>query len=208
MKILGLLPFLILAQTCLAQFNVTNLDKNTIPKSIHYTGKLVQAVRWTDSTGDNIIILTATGNIPSKDSSDEGFSDADLYTYHFLISGDSIKQTWRVSDHIKDCSFDIFLYFIDKAFVVTDLNKDGKAEVWIMYKVSCQSDVSPIPMKIIMYQDNKKFAARVTTKVKISANEYIGGKFNFDDAFKNGPAEFRQYAEKLWKQHIVETWEQ
>jgi hypothetical protein len=27
------------------------------------------------------------------------------------------------------------LYFVDKRFAVTDLNKDGKAEVWIMYKI-------------------------------------------------------------------------
>ena len=102
----------------------------------------------------------------------------------------------------------MFLYFIDKAFAVTDLNKDGKAEVWIMYKVSCQGDVSPVPMKIIMYQYNKKFAVRGTTKVKVSAQEYVGGDFAFDDAFKIAPAEFRQYAEKLWKQHKQETWKQ
>jgi len=59
-----------------------------------------------------------------------------------------------------------------------------------------------------MYQENKKFAVRGTTKVPVSANEYGGGEFTFDDAFKKAPAEFRQYAEKLWKQHEVETWKQ
>jgi len=77
---------------------------------------------------------------------------------------------------------------------VTDLNKDGKAEVWVMYKVSCQGDVSPIPMKIIMYQDNKKFALRGTTRVKVSATDYMGGEYSFDEAFKNAPVQFRQYA--------------
>jgi len=100
----------------------------------------------------------------------------------------------------------MILYFVDKTFAVTDLNKDGKAEVWIMYKVSCQGDVSPIPMKIIMYQDNKKFAVRGTARVKVSANEYIGGEFTFDEIFKSAPTEFRQYAENLWKKHKAETW--
>jgi hypothetical protein len=205
MKLLGLLLSLILTQTCLAQFKMTKLDKNSTPKNIRYNGNIVQAVRWTDSTGDNIVILTATDKTQSKNAPGR---DAALYAYHYLVSGDSIKQTWKVYDYIKECDTDMDLYFVDKTFAVTDLNKDGNAEVWVMYKNSCHGDVSPVAMKIVMYQDNKKFAVRGTTKVLVSANEYTGGEFTFDDAFKKAPAEFRQYAEKLWKQHKVETWKQ
>src|SRR5215213_187834 len=203
MKIIGLLLSLILTQTCLAQLKLARLGKNSVPKNIQYNGNIIQAVRWTDSRGDNIVILTETGKTQSKNN--EG-SDAALYAYHFLVSGDSIRQTWRVYDYVKECPVDMFLYFVDKAFVVTDLNKNGQAEIWIMYKVSCQGDVSPVPMKIIMYQDNKKFAVRGTTRVQVSANEYMGGDFTFDEAFKKAPAEFREYAQKLWKQQKLETW--
>jgi hypothetical protein len=125
-----------------------------------------------------------------------------------LVLGDSIKQTWRVTDYVKECPVDMFLCFVDKTFAVTDLNKDGNAEIWIMYKVSCQGDVSPVPMKIIMYEDNKKFAVRGTTRVEPSPNKFMGGEFTFDETFKGAPWEFRQYAEKLWQQHKVETWKQ
>lgn len=208
MKLFGLFFYLILTQTCLAQFKLTKLGKNSIPKSIQYTGNIVEAVRWTDKTGDNIVILTVTNKTQSKNAPDDSYSDGALYAYHYFFLGDSIRQTWKVYDNVKECPVDMFLYFVDKTFAVTDLNKDGKAEVWIMYKVSCQGDVSPIPMKLIMYQENKKFAVRGTTRVKVSATDYLGGEYNFDDAFKNAPAEFRQYAEKLWKQHKTETWKQ
>jgi len=208
MKIGGLFLSLILTQTCLAQLKVTKLDKNSIPKNIQYGGNIVHGARWTDSTGDNIVILTATDRTQSKNAPDNGYSDGALYAYHYLVSGDSVKQSWKVYDYIKECPVDMFLFFIDNSFAVTDLNKDGKAEVWIMYKNSCQGDVSPVPMKIIMYQDNKKFAIRGTTKVQASATEYMGGDFTFDDAFKKAPAAFRQYAEKLWKQHQIEMWKQ
>jgi hypothetical protein len=208
MKIIGILASLILTHTCFAQFKLTKLDKSSIPKSIQYKGNIVEAVRWTDNTGENIVILTATNKTQSQNAPDDSYSDGALYAYHYLVSGDSTKQTWKVYDYEKECPVDMFLYFLDKTFAVTDLNKDGKAEVWIMYKVSCQGDVSPIPMKIIMYQDNKKFAVRGTTKVKVSATDYMGGEYSFDEAFKNAPKEFRQYAEKLWKEHKVETWKQ
>lgn len=208
MKIFGLLFSLILTQICFAQFKLTKLDKTSIPKNIQYSGNIVHAVRWTDSLGDNIVILTATDKMQSKSATDEGYSDAALYAYHFIASGDSNKLTWRVYDFVKECPVDMFLYFVDKTFAVTDLNKDGKAEIWIMYKVSCQGDVSPIPMKIIMYQDNKKFTVRGTTKVKVSASEYMGGNYTFDEAYKNAPVKFRQYAEQLWKKNEMETWKQ
>jgi hypothetical protein len=208
MKNLGLLISIILTQTCLAQFKLTRLDKNSIPNSIHYTGVMEQAIRWTDNTGDNIVILTLTEIKQSNNAPDDGYSGGALFAYHFLPSGDSANQTWKVYDYVKECPVDMFLYFVDKAFSVTDLNNDGKAEVWIMYKVSCQGDVSPVPMKIIMYQDNKKFTVRGTTRVKGSEKEYLGGTYSFDEAFRNAPAEFRQYAAKLWKQHQEETWKQ
>jgi hypothetical protein len=197
-----------LTNACLAQFKVTRPGKNSIPNNIHFEGKLVQAVRWTENAGDNIVILTKTDKTKSKNAPDDGYSDAALYAYHFLDSGKGMRQTWKVSDYVKECPVDIILYFVDEAFAVTDLNKDGKAEIWIMYKVSCQGDVSPVPMKIIMYHDSKKFAVRGTTKVQVSANEYMGGDFTFDEAFKNAPLEFRQYAQKLWNQQKLETWEQ
>jgi hypothetical protein len=75
-KILRLLLFLILTETCLAQFKVTSLDKNSVPKNIQYNGNILQAVRWTDSTGDNIVILTATEKTQSKNAPGR---DAALY---------------------------------------------------------------------------------------------------------------------------------
>jgi len=208
MKNIQLLLCLILTQACFAQFKLTKLNKTTVPKTIHYIGNIVEAIRWTDDTGDNIVLLTKTDVTQSKTARDDGSRESALYGYHFIISKDSARQTWRVYDYIKECPVDMILYFVEKAFAVTDLNKDGKAEVWIMYKVSCQGDVSPVPMKIILYQNNKKFAVRGTTKTQVSATDYMGGEFTFDEAFKNGPVQFRQYAEKLWKQHQLETWKQ
>lgn len=59
---------------------------------------------------------------------------------HFLISADTAKKNWRVYDYVLDCPVDLLLNSIPNTFTVTDLNKDGFAEVWIMYKRSCAGD--------------------------------------------------------------------
>lgn len=190
--------------SCFAQLKITKIGVNSIPKSIQYIGYVVDAVRWVDSLGDNIVITTQTGKTASKVAEDEGYKDAALYAYHFSFQSGHWVQTWRVYDFIKECDLDMDFYFVQKSFAVTDLNKDGKAEVWIMYKKSCHGDVSPIPMKIIMYENNKKYAVRGDTKVRVSENEYMGGDFVFDETFKKGPSVFKKYAENLWSRNRAE----
>ncbi|HEY0668072.1 MAG TPA: hypothetical protein VGD22_07865 [Sphingobacteriaceae bacterium] len=208
MKFFGILITIINTQLCLGQFKVTKLEKSNIPNNVQFSGNIIQAVRWTDKTGDNIVILSLTGKSRSKDAPDDGYNDGAIYAYHYLVSQDSMRLTWKIYDFIKECPVDMFLYFVDKSFAVTDLNVDGKAEVWVMYKVSCQGDVSPIPMKIVMYQDNRKYTVRGVTRVQLSPNEYIGGEFTYDHAFKSAPDVFRDYAAKLWSKHKIEKWEQ
>ena len=207
MKTLRLLILLLASQSCFAQLKLTKLDMNSLPKTIQYNGHIMNAVRWKDSLGDNIVITTETGATRSKGTDDDSYRDAALYAYHFLLQADTWKLTWKVYDYTKECPLDIKANFIKNTFAVTDLNKDGKAEVWLMYKTVCHGDVSPSNMKIIMYEGDKKYAVRGTNKVKVSAKEFMGGEFAFDEAFKKAPELFRQYATQLWKKNIMETWD-
>ena len=75
-----------------------------------------------------------------------------------------------------------------------------------MYQNCCHGDVSPVPTKLIMYEGLKKHALRGESKVKISENEYVGGTYTLDYNFKNCPAVFKEFAEKLWVKSKNETW--
>lgn len=194
------------------QFSVKQLDLTKLPKGIKYEGKIKTAVRWVDSLGDNISILTETGIHESKKFKHENNGrDAELYAYHYIVKGDSAFKTWRVYDYISDCPVDIEAKFIKNSFQVTDLNKDGISEIWIMYKTVCHGDVSPCNMKIIMYHKQQKFAMRGQNKVfdgtdEKGKNHYIGGDYTYDKAFAEGPKEFLEFAKKLWNKNIMQTW--
>jgi hypothetical protein len=188
------------------QVKITKIDSSNLSKNVKYLGHIVNAVKWTDSLGQNLVITTETGQYISKSMPEDGYRDAALYGYHYILNGDSVKLTWKVYDFNNECPVDLDLYFIDKSFAITDLDKNGIAEVWLMYKNSCHGDVSPVPTKLVMYEGVKKYALRGTSKVKVSATEYEGGEFTFDHNFKNAVLVFRQYAEKLWTQNRIEKW--
>ena len=197
---------LLLPCSAFSQLKINKLNKLSIPSSVKYDGHMINAVSWKDSLGDNIIITTETGETPSKNM-DADYKDAALYAYHYIARKNSYTLTWKVNDQVKDCLVDIRANFIKNTFAITDLNNDGKAEAWLMYKTVCHGDVSPSNMKIIMYEDDKKYAMRGRNKVPASANKYIVGEYTFDSAFKYAPKVFREYALKLWHKNIVETWE-
>ena len=205
-RFLAFLLFLLVSgQNSFAQLVVTKLDKAHLPKGIHYKGQLINALRWTDKAGNHVVITTETGEFPSKEGED--FRSMRLAAQHFLLTSDSLRQTWQMQDGVTDCPVDMMATFTKNTFQVTDLNKDGLGEVWLMYKTVCHGDVSPVTMKIIMYQGAQKFAMRGRNRVKVSATESEGGEYQFDPAFQAGPKEFRMFALALWQKNVWQVWQ-
>lgn len=180
------------------QIIVTKIDSSRLPKQIDYSGHITNAVTWKDGLGVNFVLTTETGAYKSRDKDGEEVKNAELYAYHFVSKGDSTKLLWRVYDYSKDCSFDVSVAFIKNAFKITDLDKDGTAEVWVMYENQCTSDVSPAPTKIVMYEGNNKYAVRGEGQIQVSEKHYAGGQYTLDENLRKGNALFRQFAISLW----------
>jgi len=205
MKLITLLILTLISISSFAQIAITKLDAKTLPKHLKYEGHVIDAVKWTDSLGLNYVITSETGKIPSRVKDSDG-RDAYLYAYHYVVKKDTAKLVWRIYDFSDDCPVDLTVFFINNTFAVTDLDNNGLAEVWVMYKNSCHGDVSPVPTKIIMYEDSKKYALRGESKVKVSDQDYGGGTYKLDENFKTGNPLFRKYAENLWNKYKIETW--
>ena len=186
---------------------MVKIDLKDLPKGIKYTGKIKQALRWVDKNGDNIVITTETGKYqnPKVQHENEGM-DADLNAYHFLVSENEAEASWKVNDFIHDCPNDLEANFIKNTLQVTDLDKNGIGEVWIMYKTACRGDVSPADMKIIMYEGDSRFKMSGQNKIEFGPGDYLGGEYTFDKAFKEGPKEFKDFAKNLWKKNIMQSW--
>lgn len=206
MKLKLTLIFSFISICTFAQLRVDKIDRNEIPKNLKYQGKAVYAVKWTDSLGENVVIATETGKMQSKTvKDDDGFKDAALYAYHYILGGNEAKLLWKINDFDKECPFDLEVYFINKGFAITDLDNNGIAEVWMIYRNNCRSDYSPMSSKIIMYEGDKKYALRGHTRIKATATTFMGGDYKLDPAFSAKPI-FKKHVLSLWAQYQSETW--
>ena len=206
MKALQLL-FILVSFSSFAQIKTTQLTKATLPKTISYTGRLINAVRFTDAGSERIVITTETGESQSKTEPDESYREAELFAYMYILTNGKWVLQWKMYDYVKECPVDIECHFVKNSFDVTDLDKNGKAEVWLMYITGCHGDVSASNMKVIVYEGNQKYAMRGHTKVRVGENEFDGGEYTFDKPFKEAPEDFRKYALKLWQKNVMQKFE-
>ena len=190
---------LLLGFSAQAQLRVSPLAPAVVPATLKRSGRVVQALRYTDRTGTYTVLATETGPRPDPAAQSSDGQRADLYAYQYPATGTA--PTWQVHDFVDDCPLDLEAQFVPKALTATDLDQDGTAEVWLVYRTTCRGDVSPSTQKIILYEGARKYAVRGTSRIAIGNGRYDGGTYTLDAAWAAAPAAFRQHAAQLWQQH-------
>ncbi len=196
------------ASTSFCQIATQPVAQKDLPKNLACKGKLAQALRFTDKTGTYLLVTTQTG-VQTKTGSDDNRS-AHLYAYVYKMQpAGAASLLWQLNDGVDDCQLDVVTEFVPATLSVTDLDQNGIAEVWLMYRTACRGDVSGAETKIIMHEGTSKYALRGEGMIKAGDNLPSGsGTYTFDGAFQKAPAVFRQHAATLWKQNAVEILKQ
>lgn len=203
------------------------LTVSQVPKDLKLPGKLLEAWRWQDSNGENILLISRTPVRPEvkpKALDEEWYTE--LYARQFIHRNGRYQELWRLYDANRYCYGDIELGPLAKATTITDLDGNGLSETTLVYKISCRTDVSPAQMKLVMHEGAKKYALRgsmiqllnyptvaekerqrnkplcCTTKAPaMTPNQYYPGEglYETEQEFATAPAVFLSYARQQWK---------
>lgn len=176
---------------------INKLDKKQIPTSLILNGNVLENYSWVDKSGKHLVFNTKS----NKNNDNLDSKSLSLNVYHYILNKEKYTKVWEIKDSIIDCPLDIEFDFINDTFKITDLDKNGTFEIWAMYKKACRGDVSPIELKIIMYEGNNKNTFTGRSVIKINNMTVEGGDFNFDLNFRKNKKEFRLYALNLWNKN-------
>ncbi len=215
MKSFFFLLFLASFHFSLAQKDVHQVAISDLPKDIQEVNGISTAVRWTDSLGDNILITTKKiiTNIPHESTLDEYERKLNTFTrntaapsdrstmptfaYHFLVVKDSAILTWKVVGLTQLCEGEDVNH-TKQWFVVTDLNRDSRGEVWLIYQSMCEGDETPtVHMKVVMCEGDARYTMSGEAGTEAPAENF------FDSNFKKLPQGFKDYARDLWKKFVA-----
>ena len=156
-------------------------------------GSIVASKSCTDRLGSGEIVLVEEREREYACGGDAPCRDKYIHAYRFADD----EQIWQINDLVEDCPFSPEIEFLTQGLRITDLDDDGLNEIWVVYRLGCRSDVSPLDMKIIMYEGRKKYAIRGSQRIYVDGS-YDGGEYKMDAAFREGPESFRRYGKNLW----------
>ena len=164
-----------------------------------YKGSKVQkSVSWTDKHGQQVFVIAF-----SEQAKGGGMFRAIRATQE----GDGSWSTTReFKEIVNDCEYDLVMTpILHEKLALTDLNKDGVAEVTFGWIADCTSDVSPLNYKILMSDGDEKYAIRGNSKVDAGGGDYAGGDQKVDPSFDKAPAGYLAHAKKVWDAHVIST---
>jgi hypothetical protein len=179
-------------------------DAAFVKRNLKFKGKPVDFIKWKDVDGIHYVVTSETELIEKEDEYGEMSFNKDLTAYHYLETNGQYKEVWKISDNIRACPVDVTLNFIKKTLQVTDLNQNGIAEVWTMYRSACRGDVSPCTLYIIMYEGKQKYLMEGNARSKLPESPPEGGNIYRKVGFKKGDA-FIDFANTMWKRNVDET---
>ncbi|HUS65362.1 MAG TPA: hypothetical protein VMZ28_12505 [Kofleriaceae bacterium] len=141
----------------LKDFALLDLDTYERPAGLTQDGVEVVGMRWTDKNGPNVAVLIHQ----VEDGGD--VTNRRLWAFHYIDGPPPPRILRKVQDKVESCAFDNNAHFIDDSLEVTDVDADGLAEVWFAYQLGCTSDVSPLPLKLLVIENGEKYILRGTT---------------------------------------------
>ncbi|MDQ1920133.1 M949_RS01915 family surface polysaccharide biosynthesis protein [Massilia pseudoviolaceinigra] len=146
-------------------------------------GTLVKAERIVDRAGEHLLVVTLDSGPSTAAKATPGAAERfELFAVLYTRKDKAWPQTWIIEDHVDCPGLDSSAKFFPDYITVTDLDKNGMAEVTVPYTMSCGGGVDANELKVILRQGEQKLALRGTTLRNTRVSAAYGGEMRFDPA--------------------------
>ena len=168
-------------------------------------GEIQLVKSWDDANGANILIVSRTADYEKYDKeTEQNAQNAELYVYHYTLNEmGQYKLLRKITDYVKACPLDMTLAFQDESLKITDLDKDGTAEITFVYRLACRGDVSGAEQKLMLLENGEKYAIRGTCGRKLGES-VEKPTMTMGDEFRKVPKALQEHAKKVWKKFEYE----
>jgi hypothetical protein len=190
---------------------------NDLPNGLEgLVGDFYQGKTWHDNNGENLLALTY--------GSGRTFQNRSLHGFHYIRQNGKYRLAWKMIDFVNDCEFSLICEFLNNATTITDLDKNGIAEIKLQYQLNCASEPGGNTMKLLMYENGNKRALRGVRwmdlnnysninfpysmkelNADISGESDNGGRYDSDKDFRNAPPIFLDFAQREWIKYVIQA---
>ena len=162
-------------------------------------GQLMAARRIRDQAGEHVLVLNRQAG-PSPASPKSGrVEHIELHAAYYSRQHSGWIQDLTVRDLVDCPGLDLAADFFLSSITITDINRDGKAEVTIPYKLFCGGGIDPYTVKVILREGPLKLAIRGESEVRLTGQPAFGGGHDYDKALLTP-------AYSAYKTHMDQIW--
>ncbi|NHZ87778.1 hypothetical protein F2P45_01835 [Massilia sp. CCM 8733] len=152
-----------------------------VSERIEVKGALVVGRRIVDRAGEHLLVVSLLAGPSSAPRATPGATErVDLFAALYTRKDASWPQAWIIQDKVDCPGLDSSAQFFSEHITVTDLDKNGIAEVTVPYKMSCGGGIDANTLKVILRQGAQKLALRGTTLRNAKMDAHYGGEMSFD----------------------------
>ncbi|HCR48794.1 MAG TPA: hypothetical protein PLL64_04545 [Rhodothermales bacterium] len=169
-----------------------------LPAGVQVSGKPVSVATWRDDAGEHVLVQSSR-----EENGKDDYRSAYLYGDHFIKSGVSYTQQWKIQDFVRDCPVDITLEYSADSPKVEDLDGDGIAETMLLYSQACKGDVSPNDLKLLLHKGQTKYGIRGTQGLRIQGKLAEKPVMQMDRSLKKTPVALQNAALNWWKANEI-----
>lgn len=169
---------------------VLAFDSTQLPKGIAHEGRIADGAHWRDGAGEHWLVISEQqrGMV-----ADEDFLVA-IFARSFLVRRGRIDMEWEIKEYNRD----VFSgpEYAEGTLEVVDLDSNGLGESAFLYTIDTDG-ADPMGLKLMLHVEARKYAIRG----QLAGMDYDRGKVEkkeFDPAFKEIDAGFKEFASRKW----------
>lgn len=172
---------------------------------VKITTPFAKAIQVTDTEGISLLLFSKLSAPSKKKPNLQRNEYHELKVINFRKTSNGWSQRWVIKDFVDCPDLDSEAdFFIDK-IAITDLDKDGFAEISIPYHMFCGGGVDPKIIKIILRTKNEKYALRGESKIVIPGQDSIGGEMHIDSLLRQRKkSNYIEQLTKVWDSVYIE----
>lgn len=168
----------------------------------------IKSVHFRDRDGEGLLVLSrADGQATDPDSEqevDKVILKATLYGRK--ADADPFKPRWQIEQETTCPGLDLDVDFYTDVSDVSDLNKDGVAELTVASHAFCGGGIDPHDIAIELREGQAIYSITGQSLITPAAEEPIGGTREDSASLKNASQVLREHLDAVWQQVYKRPW--
>lgn len=168
----------------------------------------IKSVHFRDREGEGLLVLSRTdGQVSDAETEqevDKVVLKATLYSRN--SSAEVFKPRWQTEQETTCPGLDLDVDFYSDVSDVSDLNKDGIAELTIASHAFCGGGIDPHDIAIELREGQAIYTITGQSLITPAGEEPIGGERNDSASLKNAPQVIRDHLDAVWQQVYKRPW--